>query len=173
MTSTNLRAPLPSHLQPNAKSSSTARTSQFAVPASTTPASSRSSSQTRPPKSRHIPKNEDYASEKATVSLVRRVLCPASSARPIEELLPPLSSSNEVDLQLYAIIAIIIKDLVYAWYSKITPDQVFVDEVVQIIAHCTRALEQRFRRIDIQELVLDEIPAICKEHCQGVFVLEP
>ncbi|KAL9111423.1 MAG: hypothetical protein Q9227_004100 [Pyrenula ochraceoflavens] len=175
MTSQTLR-PLPPHLQPHAKSSSTLKSTQLAVPANTSPASSRSSSQTRPSQTRKTARNEDYASEKATVSLIRRVLCPASShadqkgfQRSIDELLPPLTSSNDVDLQLYAIIAIIIKDFVYAWYSKITPDQTFVDEVVQIIAHCTRALEQRLRRIDVQELVLDEIPAICVGHFQGTF----
>jgi len=113
----------------------------------------------------------DAATDKATASLIRRILCPQAtslgsgsdqrergSPRPLNELLPPLTSSNEVDLQLYALISIIIKEFVYSWYSKITPDHVFVDEVIQIIAHCTRALEQRLRRVDIDALVLDEIP---------------
>lgn len=91
----------------------------------------------------------------------------SSTQKPIEELLPPLTSSNEVDLQLYAIIAVIVKDFVYAWYTKITPDHVFVDEVVQIIAHCTRALEQRLRRVDLAEMVLDEIPALVDAHVQA------
>ncbi|KAI9747545.1 MAG: hypothetical protein M1835_002039, partial [Candelina submexicana] len=87
-----------------------------------------------------------------------------TAARPINELLPPLTSSNDVDLQLYAFIAIIIKDFVYSWYSKITPDQGFVDEVIQIIAHCSRALEQRLRNVDIEALVLDEIPQLLEAH---------
>ena len=122
----------------------------------------------------------DATSDKATASLIRRILCPQAaslgsdqrercSPQPLDEILPPLTSSNEVDLQLYALIAIIIKEFVYSWYSKITPDHVFVEEVIQVIAHCTRALEQRLRRVDIHALVLDEIPALIEAHivCEG------
>jgi hypothetical protein len=87
-----------------------------------------------------------------------------STPRLIEEVLPPLTSSNAVDLQLYAIISVIIKEFVQTWYSKITPDQVFVNEVIQIIAHCTRALEQRLRNLDLEALVLDEIPQLVEDH---------
>jgi hypothetical protein len=107
--------------------------------------------------------------------LIRRVLSPQNghpsdqrgTPRPIEDLLPPLTSFNEVDIQLYAIIAIVLKDFVYAWYGKITPDHVFVEEVIQIIAHITRALEQRLRSIDLEGLVLDEIPAVVIAHVLG------
>jgi len=72
-----------------------------------------------------------------------------------------------VDLQLYAIIAIIVKELVYSWYGKITPDQGFVEEVVKIIAHCTRALEGRLRTVDLEGLVFDEIPELVESHVVG------
>ncbi|KAI9684227.1 MAG: hypothetical protein M1829_003498 [Trizodia sp. TS-e1964] len=107
----------------------------------------------------------------ATFSLIRRTLCShngndkgRASSLPIEELLPPLSSSNDVDLQLYALISIIIREFVQSWYSKITPDHVFVEEVIQIIAHCTRALEQRLRKVDLEALLLDEIPGLIDTH---------
>jgi len=119
-------------------------------------------------------------SDEATAAFVRRVLCshhlrPSTgesskggpTPQPLEDLLPPLTSSNEVDLQLYAIIAVIIKEFVQTWYAKITPDHEFVDEVLQIIAHCTRALEQRIRRVDLEALVLDEIPALFEDHVKG------
>ncbi|KAJ5122073.1 hypothetical protein N7448_003204 [Penicillium atrosanguineum] len=112
----------------------------------------------------------DATSEKATQALIRRVLCPstsshgASSPQPLEELLPPLTSSNDVDRQLYALLAIIIKDFVYSWYSKITPDQAFVNEVLHVVAHCTRALEQRLRQVDVAQLALDEVPALVEAH---------
>ncbi|KAF7180738.1 hypothetical protein CNMCM7691_010029 [Aspergillus felis] len=88
----------------------------------------------------------------------------ASTPQPLEELLPPLTSSNEVDLQLYALIAIIIKEFVFSWYSKITSDQNLVKEVIQVIAHCSRALEQRLRETDIAQLILDEIPGLIEAH---------
>ena len=93
----------------------------------------------------------------------------ATSPQPIEDVLPPLTSSNAIDLQLYAIISVIIKEFVQTWYSKITPDHVFMNEVIQIIAHCTRALEQRVRKVDLEALLLDEIPGLVEAHLTGRF----
>ncbi|KAJ3485182.1 hypothetical protein NLG97_g6872 [Lecanicillium saksenae] len=113
----------------------------------------------------------DPLSDKATLILIRRVLCAEKLADkgrevvpPIEELLPSLTSRNDVDLQLYAFLAIIIREFVQAWYNKITPDETFVAEVLQVIAHCSRALEQRFRTLDVESLVLDEIPDLLDRH---------
>lgn len=111
-------------------------------------------------------------SDKSTAALVRRVLCPnaygnSGELRPIEELLPPLTSSNEIDLQLYAIIAVVVKEFVQSWYSKVTPDQGFVEELVRIIAHCTRALEGRLRSLDLEGLMFDEIPELVEGHIVG------
>ncbi|PWY72398.1 hypothetical protein BO70DRAFT_399275 [Aspergillus heteromorphus CBS 117.55] len=130
-------------------------------------------SPTRPQLSKHASREDpvNATSDKATVALIRRVLCPqtnshggVSTPQPPEDLLPPLTSSNEVDRQLYALIAIIVKEFVSTWYSKITPDQALVSEVLQIIAHCTRTLEQRLRDTDVAQLVLDEIPALIETH---------
>jgi hypothetical protein len=123
----------------------------------------------------------DTTSDRATAAFIRRTLCShdvllgngekgRNTPRPIEQVLPPLTSSNEVDIQLYGIIAVIIKEFVQTWYSKITPDHVFVDEVLQIIAHCTRALEQRLRKVDLEALLLDEIPELVEAHLSGRFV---
>lgn len=81
--------------------------------------------------------------------------------------LPPLTSSNAVDVQLYAFIAVILSNFVQIWYNRITPDQQFVSEIVQIIAHCTRGLEQRLRHVDLETLVLDEVPRVFIEHIEG------
>ncbi|KAF2824988.1 hypothetical protein CC86DRAFT_326355 [Ophiobolus disseminans] len=119
--------------------------------------------------------NTDAISDKATASFVRRILCShnvllgngekgRTTPRPIEEVLPPLTSSNEVDLQLYGIISVIIKEFVQTWYSKITPDHVFVNEVLQVIAHCTRSLEQRLRKVDLEAMLLDEVPELVEAH---------
>ena len=55
----------------------------------------------------------------------------------------------------------------YTWYAKITPDQTFVEEVVKIIAHCTRGLEQRLRKIDLEALIFDELPELLDAHVKG------
>ena len=170
MTQPSLRPP--SNVQPRPKAVPTSSsTSLTPNPISTTPQVSRPASKSRQASPlRHGGPSD--VSEKATAALIRRILCPHSHGgtaepRPINEILPPLTSSNEVDLQLYAIIAIIVKDLVYSWYGKITPDQSFVEEVVRIIAHCTTQLESRLRTIDLEGLCFDEIPALVEDHIQG------
>lgn len=111
--------------------------------------------------------------------MIRHVLCPQvghgldskNVLKPIHELLPSLTSSNEIDLQLYAILAIILKEFVYVWYAKITPDHAFVEEVVQIVAHCSRALEQRLRLVDVECLLFDQIPSLVDDHVVGASLL--
>ncbi|GAM39162.1 hypothetical protein TCE0_034r10481 [Talaromyces pinophilus] len=137
------------------------------------PQPSRTKSRTENRRNTADSESNDTCSDKNTVALIRRVLCPdvstygSSAPRPLQELLPPLTSSNDVDLQLYALIAVIIKEFVYSWYARITPDHVFVDEVLQLIAHCTRALEQRLRRVDVGQLVLDEVTGLVQAHITG------
>lgn len=162
----------PAYRQPHPKADATFSSSSSAPGAGATPPQS-----SRPPSlSRHASPTRSHsnadASDRATAALVRRVLCPhvhagSTEPRPIDELLPPLTSSNDIDLQLYAIIAIIVKELVYSWYGKITPDQAFVEEVVRIVAHCTRALEGRLRTVDLEALVFDEIPELIESHVLG------
>ena len=174
MTAQPVRPPIPAYLQPAPKASSTAQSSPLSTIANAAAFDSRSTSQTRNSRPKRDAPNTDFTSEQATLSLIRRVLSPGgrgveqrSTPKPVEELLPPLTSSNEIDLQLYAILAIVIRDFVLVWYSKITQDHAFIEEVIQIFAHCSRALEQRLRQVDIEELVLDEIPALILCHVNG------
>ncbi|OAA57851.1 Phox-associated domain protein [Niveomyces insectorum RCEF 264] len=141
-------------------------------------------------------------SDKATILLIRRTLCPqdgpvagagvgsaagvttntnpgtgdsaasfaagttgtTTTTTPIEDLLPPLTSRNDVDLQLYALLAVVVREFVQTWYSKISPDEQFVAEIVQIVAHCTRTLEQRLRKVDLESLLFDELPTLLDNH---------
>ena len=119
----------------------------------------------------------DPLSDRATSLLIRRTLCPqqlgdktrdaAHAPVAIEGLLPPLTSRNDVDLQLYALLAIILREFVQSWYAKVTTDDDFVAEIVHVVAHCTRALEQRCRKVDFESLVLDEIPDLVEKHITG------
>jgi sorting nexin-19 len=88
------------------------------------------------------------ATDKSTLALIRRILCShAPPSTPLEQLLPALTSSPDVDLQLYAFLAVIFRDFIYSWYSKITTDNVFVEEVIAVVAHCSRAIEERIRKV--------------------------
>lgn len=172
MTENTQQEPDPSRLQPQTVQPTTTSTD----PGSITSNLSRPNAEKRTPE---IQKPDaDTTSDKATAAFIRRTLCAhnvllgngekgGTAPRPINELLPPLTSSNEVDLQLYGIISVIIKEFVQTWYSKITPDHVFVNEVIQVIAHCTRAFEQRLRKVDLEGLLLDEIPGLLEEHLIG------
>jgi hypothetical protein len=171
MTQAALRPP--ANLQPRPKAVPTFSSTSIAASSTSTPSqASRHSSKSRQasPARSNIPSD---VSDRATVALIRRVLCSQSHCgttdpRPISELLPPLTSSNDVDFQLYAIVAIVVKDLVLSWYGKITPDQSFVEEVVRIVAHCTTQLEGRLRTLDLEGLIFDEIPDLIERHitCQ-------
>ena len=110
-------------------------------------------------------------SDEKTAAFVKKVLCNTDNGHSrqdsqLQELLPPLTSSNAVDLQLYALIAIVIQESIYSWYSNITPDKDFVNEVIQIIAHCTRALEQRLRKADLEKLIFDDATRLVDAHVQ-------
>ncbi|KAI4165331.1 MAG: hypothetical protein LQ342_001199 [Letrouitia transgressa] len=160
----------PHFLQPRPKATPTFSSSSLGGKnlAVKTPQQSRPASQTRQPSSTRKSPTLD-SSDRAATSLIRRVLCPhthpsSGDARPLDELLPPLTSRNDVDLQIYAIIAIVVKELLYSWYGKVTADQEFVEEIISIIAHCTRALESRLRAIDLESLVLDEIAELVENH---------
>ncbi len=159
-----------SRLQPRLKAPATSNISSQSASATKDPHSKAeipvSRLNVRPPSS-------DPVSDRTTLFLIRRTLCSQlgdkgrNTPAPIDQLLPPLTSSNEVDLQLYAFISIIIREFVQTWYTKITPDQVFVEEVVKSIAHCTRALEQRLRKVDLESLLFDELPELLEVHVQG------
>ncbi|KAF9871712.1 PXA domain-containing protein [Colletotrichum karsti] len=163
---------------PRPKAPATVSFASQTATAVSTPLSTPGIERTRPaiqanPSSRRLarPAPADFLSDKATAAFIRRVLCSQqlsdkgrTTPPPIEELLPPLTSRNDVDLQLYALISVILREYVQAWYSKITPDEAFVDEIVQIIAHCTRALEQRLRKVDLESLLFDELPDLLDRH---------
>ncbi|SPQ22432.1 e5fcc9b1-a13e-4ac0-b118-a10c82b61714 [Thermothielavioides terrestris] len=124
----------------------------------------------RLPTPRPRPSGTSGVQSEATAFLVRRILCPQqadkgrNSPTSIEDDLPPLTSRNDMDLQLYALLAIILREYVQSWYAKITPDETFVAEIVQIVAHITRALEQRLRKVDLESLLFDELPDLLDRH---------
>lgn len=121
---------------------------------------------------------QDDGQNKAAIAYIKRTLCARPQSQdtstseaaiditPLEDLLPPLTSSNDIDVELYALIAVIMSNFVQVWYNRITPDQEFVAEIVQIIAHCTRGLEQRLRQVDLESVLLDELPDLLLEHIE-------
>ena len=172
----------------------------------------------------------DFTSETASVAFVRRTLCPhhqtkharkaATAGRPGKEFrqssqlsatkndttlsdlpLPPLTSSNEVDVHLYAILATLVKEFLVPWYpfgsfkqnssadaytaTKLGPrssDAIhgtgcaterdedtdeLIKEIVRVVAHCSRGVEERLRRVDFEKMLLDDLPALVERHVDG------
>lgn len=109
--------------------------------------------------------------DQALLDYIHRILCQTLNDDAVDGAthlrLPSLTSSNEIDLQLYGLIAVILNQFVKSWYQRLTPDHEFFAEVVPIIAHCTRCLEGRLRHIDLEDVVLDEIPRLLAEHLSG------
>ncbi len=174
----------PTNIQPRPKAAPTFSTSSLAAPSSLHPPSSQSSSQA--PISRLEPSpslarsKTDASSDKATAAFIRRTLCSAHHAHgsgvvekgrstplPVHDLLPSLTSSNDIDFQLYAFLSIIVRDFVLSWYGRITPDQEFIAEVLKIVAHCSRALEERCRRVDWIDVALEKLPRALNDHITG------
>ncbi|KAF1827771.1 uncharacterized protein K489DRAFT_375916 [Dissoconium aciculare CBS 342.82] len=100
----------------------------------------------------------------ASESLHRSII----ASQPLESLLPPLTSSNAIDLQLYALIAVILDNFVHTWYGRITNDRQFTSEIVRIIAHCVQGVEERLQRLDLIAVLFDELPALIMEHIDAV-----
>ena len=167
------------HIEPTSKTVPVTSKSHRSAPTSSLKDVPRVSSRSRGARVKLDTEYGDPASEKATLAIIRRVLVTDNAAdvqetgRGIEELLPPLTSSNDVDIQLYAFIAIVVKDCISSWYSKVTSDNTFVEEVVRIMAHCSRSLEQRMRTLDVGKLILDEIPAVLQNHIEGEQDMNP
>lgn len=119
------------------------------------------------------PRTEDE--QRRTAGFVHQVLCQQKDDHQAEDhlnpsqrqVLPSLTSSNDVDLQLYAFIAMIINDNVSPWYSKITADPAFVEEIVHVIAHCTRGIEERLRKVDLVEILFNDVADLVLAHLEG------
>ena len=104
--------------------------------------------------------------------IVETLCAPSSLSNDPEEIirerLPSLTNSYLVDVEIYAFLAIFVKEYVHSWYKQITSDRNFVTEVVHIVAHCTRELEQRVKDTDIESMLLDEIPFLLSSHLRGM-----
>ncbi|KAK9450870.1 PXA domain-containing protein [Limtongia smithiae] len=106
----------------------------------------------------------------ATTTLIKNILVPTESLQqPLDRTLPALTSFPSIDIELYAFIALILRQFIQSWYARVSdedgvPDKTFVFEVVHVIAHVTRSLEERLRKVDLAMLLLDDIPFVLDAH---------
>ena len=96
-----------------------------------------------------------------------------------------------MDIQLYAVLATLVRVFLIPWYTfgKFGDDEGgknaketgcagraeegnkgvdgvddLIAEIVRLVAHCSRGVEERLRKIDVMALLLDEGAAVVERH---------
>ncbi|ODQ50839.1 hypothetical protein SAICODRAFT_73050 [Saitoella complicata NRRL Y-17804] len=82
----------------------------------------------------------------------------------IDRDLPTLTNSARVDEELYALLALVLRDFIQTWYGAITQDETFIQEIILVVAHILSRLEQRLRETNVETLLLEELPALLQLH---------
>lgn len=110
--------------------------------------------------SRYVKDTEEYK-----MHLIRKIFLPkAPLDLNIRDYLPPLTSSASVDLELYCFIGLLFKNFVNEWYFQITENDEFISEVIDVVSYITRNLESRVKRVNLEGLLLDDVPYILDNH---------
>ncbi|KAG5440907.1 hypothetical protein PCK2_000062 [Pneumocystis canis] len=103
-------------------------------------------------------------------SLIRRYLS-FSKGHNSSDKLPALTRSALVDVEIYSIIAIICRDYINIWYEQMTHDKSFIEELLFLVSHVVKELENRFFTIKHETLFLQSIPMIAIKHINGKLFL--
>lgn len=78
----------------------------------------------------------------------QRILFPTSYATTKSLALPPLTrSSKRLDVEIYSLLALVIRDFINTWLQQITTDPAFVQEVMVTIGHVIRTIEKRLQEV--------------------------
>lgn len=86
--------------------------------------------------------------------------------------LPALSSADEVNVELYALFGLVVRQFVLSWYLGIVDDLAFAGDIVAVLAHSARLVEERLARTDFYAVLFDEIPMIVEMHVQDFRVVQ-
>lgn len=87
--------------------------------------------------------------------------------------LPSLTSSNELDIRLYGLISLLLKNFVFGWYNDKLDLQArdeFTQELIYLIAHICRNLQERINvaNDDFVKLLITDIPYLLLKHLQSL-----
>lgn len=80
--------------------------------------------------------------------------------------LPRLTSSDCVNKELYALLGLIIRQFVNSWYTRISDNPSFVFEITQTISAVTQQVECRVLALELEEVLLDDLPYVLDAHIQ-------
>ncbi|KAG7878909.1 hypothetical protein KL907_003320 [Ogataea polymorpha] len=87
-----------------------------------------------------------------------------------QESLPAFTSSSTVDNELHALVGLFLRQFVRGWYKNVAFDEngEFITEIVALIAHLTRDIQQRCLRIDWSQLLLDDLFVVLDKHMEAL-----
>lgn len=172
---------LPNTLNSTSSSAQTARTGVLSRTKSPRPKSPRPKSPNIPTSySRLFPPLASRSARRPVISksakqqsgtehLIRQVFLPKESHQlDWRDKLPLLTSSDQVNIEIYAFFGLICRQFIQAWYYKIVDDPAFIYDISAVLAHVTRQIEERVVQIDMFELALDELPTIIEAYIKDV-----
>lgn len=79
----------------------------------------------------------------------------------------PVTKHESIDLQITAFAAVTVQQCVQSWYGSITNDHEFILEIRAMVITLLQELYRRFEQVDLQMLVMNELPAVLDDHIQG------
>lgn len=90
-----------------------------------------------------------------------------------QDVLPPLTMSNELDVKLYALFALLLKNFVFGWYSEslqLGGRAEFTKELVYLFAHVCRALQERaiVAQDELVAVLIVDLPILVKKHLMRI-----
>jgi hypothetical protein len=93
--------------------------------------------------------------------LYGRLLFPATTVLPL--FLTP-SLHERCDDALYQLIALVCREHVLPWYSRLTRDRTFLHEVTRIVTHVVQVVEARLAAVDLAALIAVDLPVVLERH---------
>lgn len=119
------------------------------------------------------------------VALYKRLFFPyfaqeqatAAAPSPPRRILQDPAASAALDVQLYNLLALIIRGFINPWFSKISRDRAFPLEILRVASHVFRQLEARLsegpetsqsHRIDKVKLVCETFPKVFERHVRDM-----
>lgn len=103
-----------------------------------------------------------------TEHVIHQIFLPSSKNRNWRVLLPELTQSDPVNVQLYALIGLLLKQFVQSWHSLITNDKTFLHEILETLANITHKIENRLTLLDFNEIIMNELPMLIQSHVEDI-----
>jgi hypothetical protein len=120
--------------------------------------------------------NSEIPKPKIPTSLARRLLFPTL---PTTTPLPPIitlglnaDDPSLVDLnnELYDFLALALRAFVQTWWSQLTPrDRDFLPQIIRVLSHVIKDIEERASTVDLGSLLLRQIPTLVDFHISDYY----